>query len=250
MVLGAAVDGIHEQQRDEPDMGHLDHVEQLDALGRIYDLATIELGSQVGQTVFGEVDSLIAVTGLPEQPRDVGRRAVDRGIVPASEQPRGPDVAGHRGRPAGIGVRHPQGLQEHVGAAQQLGRRVRIPVDRELYLPRGWCDDPARRAEAGIATSVEFATKPTLGLRMIERAIAAGLLAKWVTADEAYGQDSKFRTWLQQQRIGYVLAVPRNQRVPTTVGNSRLDVLAANAPTLAWKRRSCGDGAKGPRLYD
>jgi len=70
-----------------------------------------------------------------------------------------------------------------------------------------------------------------------------------VTADEAYGQDSKFRTWLQQQRIGYVLAVPRNQRVPTAVGNSRPDVLAAAAPALAWKHRSCGDGAKGPRLY-
>lgn len=33
-------------------------------------------------------------------------------------------------------------------------------------------------------------------------------------------------------------------------GNSRPDVLAANAPALAWKRRSCGNGAKGPRLYD
>ncbi|WP_243715233.1 IS701 family transposase [Micromonospora sp. KC207] len=127
---------------------------------------------------------------------------------------------------------------------------ARTLIDRELYLPRGWCDDPARRTEAGIAASVGFATKPALGLRMLERAIAAGLPARWVTADEAYGQDSKFRTWLQQQRIGYVLAVPRNQRVPTTAGNSRPDVLAANAPVLAWKRRSCGDGAKGPRLYD
>ncbi|MGC4856818.1 transposase [Micromonospora sp. DT4] len=72
--------------------------------------------------------------------------------------------------------------------------------------------------EAGIAASVEFATKPALGLRMIERAISAGLPARWVTADEAYGQDSKFRTWLQQQRFGYVLAVPRNQRaLPTPV---------------------------------
>ncbi|MBQ1075663.1 hypothetical protein KBX06_21230 [Micromonospora sp. C31] len=33
-------------------------------------------------------------------------------------------------------------------------------------------------------------------------------------------------------------------------GNSRPDVLAAAAPALAWKRRSCVDGAKGPRLYD
>lgn len=44
--------------------------------------------------------------------------------------------------------------------------------------------------------------------------------------------------------------MPRNQRVPTTAGSSRPDVLTANAPALAWKRRSCGDGAKGPRLHD
>ncbi|MBB5115181.1 SRSO17 transposase [Micromonospora echinospora] len=43
--------------------------------------------------------------------------------------------------------------------------------------------------------------------------------------------------------------MPRHQRVPTAAGSSRPDVLAANAPALAWKRRSCGDGAKGPRLY-
>ena len=29
----------------------------------------------------------------------------------------------------------------------------------------------------------------------------------------------------------------------------RADVLAAD-PGLAWRRMSCGDGAKGPRLYD
>ncbi|MFF0123387.1 IS701 family transposase [Micromonospora arida] len=131
--------------------------------------------------------------------------------------------------------------------ASPAGRTL---IDRELYLPRGWCDDPARREEAGIAANIGFATKPALALRMLERAITAGLPARWVTADEAYGQDSKFRTCLQQHRMGYVLAVPRNQRIPTTTGSSRPDVLAANAPALAWKRRSCGAGAKGPRLYD
>lgn len=126
----------------------------------------------------------------------------------------------------------------------------RTLIDRELYLPRIWCDDPARRQEAAIDDAVRFATKPSLGLRMLDRAINAGLPARWVTADEAYGLDSKFRTWLQQQRIGYVLAVPRNQRIPTTAGNWRPDLLATAAPLEAWKRRSCGDGAKGPRLYD
>ena len=69
--------------------------------------------------------------------------------------------------------------------------------------------------------------QPALGLRMLARAIDAGLPAKWVTADEAYGKDAKFRLWLQQRRIGYVLAVPRTRR-------SRLST-AAPAPTL-WLR--------------
>src|ERR687883_58851 len=46
-------------------------------------------------------------------------------------------------------------------------------IDRELYLPEAWCDDPARRAAAGIPQDVMFATKPELARRMIARAIAA-----------------------------------------------------------------------------
>jgi SRSO17 transposase len=56
-----------------------------------------------------------------------------------------------------------------------------------------------------------------LGLRMPDRAIAAGLPARWATADEACGQDSKFRTRLEQHRIGYVLVVPPNQRIATAM---------------------------------
>ena len=42
----------------------------------------------------------------------------------------------------------------------------------------------------------------------------------------------------------------RNQKIPTEHGSARADALAAAAPALAWKRRSCGDGVKGPRVYD
>jgi len=128
--------------------------------------------------------------------------------------------------------------------------RGRALVDRELYLPQQWCADAERRAEAGIDSAVRFATKPALALAMIERALDAGMPACWVAADEAYGQDSKFRLGLQKRQVGYVLAVPRSQKIPTEGGAARADALAAAAPELAWKRRSCGDGAKGPRLYD
>jgi SRSO17 transposase len=131
--------------------------------------------------------------------------------------------------------------------ASSKGRTL---VDRELYLPRGWCEDQARRAEAGVDAQVRFATKPAQALGMILRAVEAGLPARWATADEAYGQDSKFRAGLQQAHLGYVVAVPRSQKIPTNTGSARADFLAAKAPALAWKRRSCGDGVKGPRLYD
>ena len=129
--------------------------------------------------------------------------------------------------------------------ASPAGRTL---IDRELYLPRGWCDDPARRAEAGIAAGVGFATKPALGLRMLERAIAAGLPARWVTADEAYGQDSKFRTWLQQHRIGYVLAVPRNQRVPTAAGQTPAPT--SSPPTRQPWPGNAAAAATAPRDHD
>jgi SRSO17 transposase len=50
------------------------------------------------------------------------------------------------------------------------GSKGRTLVDRKLYLPKRWCDDPARRTEAGIGEKVEFATKPAQGLTMLERA--------------------------------------------------------------------------------
>ena len=126
----------------------------------------------------------------------------------------------------------------------------RALIDRELYLSQRWCSDPERRAEAGIGEKVGFATKPAQGLAMIAGALDAGLPAAWVTADEAYGKDAKFRAGLQRRRIGYVLAVARNEKVATDAGSAGADVLAARAPAQAWKRRSCGDGVKGPRLYD
>ena len=85
---------------------------------------------------------------------------------------------------------------------------------------------------------------------MPQRALDAGMPARWVTADEAYGKDAKFRLWLQGRQMAYVLAVACNQKIPTNGGSARADALAAAAPALAWKRRSCGDGAKGPRLFD
>jgi SRSO17 transposase len=134
-----------------------------------------------------------------------------------------------------------------VAYASPKGRTL---VDRELYLPKSWTDDPGRCREAGVPDDVQFASKPELARLMLGRALDAGVPAAWVTADEAYGKDGKFRDFLEQRRIGYVVAVAANQAVRGDAGTSRADVLAAHAPGQAWKRRSCGNGSKGPRVYD
>src|SRR5204862_1215993 len=131
--------------------------------------------------------------------------------------------------------------------ASSKGRAL---IDRELYLPKSWIADRDRRREAAIPDDAEFATKTELARTMLGRALDAGVPAAWVTADEAYGKDGKFRAFLEQRRIGYVVAVPCDQAVAGSAGTSRADVLAAHAPAQAWKRRSCGPGAKGPRAYD
>src|SRR6516164_2992653 len=135
--------------------------------------------------------------------------------------------------------------------ASPAGRAL---IDAELYLPRSWTGDRARCTEAGVPDQVGFATKPELARQLLGRALDAGVPARWVTADEAYGQDHKFRIFCEQRRLGYVVAVPCSQSTGpgTGYGNtgSRADVLAASAPEQAWKRLSAGDGANGPRLYD
>jgi SRSO17 transposase len=135
--------------------------------------------------------------------------------------------------------------------ASPAGRAL---IDAELYLPKSWTGDRPRCTEAGIPGEARFATKPALAAAMLERAFDAGVPAPWVTADEAYGKDHKFRVFLERRRVGYVVAVPKNQSVGPGIGygntGSRADDLTADAPEQAWKRLSAGDGAKGPRLYD
>ena len=48
---------------------------------------------------------------------------------------------------------------------------------------------------------------------MLRRALDAGVEASWVTADEVYGGDSKFRQFLEKQGMGYVVAVSCQQRL-------------------------------------
>jgi SRSO17 transposase len=89
--------------------------------------------------------------------------------------------------------------------------RGRALVDRELYLPKEWAADAARRAEAHVPERVAFHTKPQLAQAMLERALDAEVPAGWVAADEVYGGDARLRAWLEAHGLGYVLAVKATQ---------------------------------------
>jgi SRSO17 transposase len=123
-------------------------------------------------------------------------------------------------------------------------------IDRELYLPRGWIDDPERLQAAGVPKQVGFATKPKLATTMLTRALDAGVPAAWVTGDEVYGADPTLRAELETRGIGYVLAVACDHRVVAGGDTDRVDALLRRVPARAWQWISAGRGAKGHRRYD
>jgi SRSO17 transposase len=91
-------------------------------------------------------------------------------------------------------------------------------IDRELYLPRSWTDDPDRCATAGIPTEVGFATKPALAAAMITRAVEADVWAGWVTADEVYGADPALRAQIEALGLGTCWRSAATGEWPLTAG--------------------------------
>jgi SRSO17 transposase len=134
-----------------------------------------------------------------------------------------------------------------LGYATPRGRAL---LDRELYLPKEWADDAGRRKAAGVPRAVRFATKIALGKRMVDRAVAAGVPAKWVTADAVYGADYHFRAGIEGHGLGYVVGVRSDFCVWRRFRQVRVKALVEEVPADGWHRLSCGAGAKGPRWYD
>jgi SRSO17 transposase len=123
-------------------------------------------------------------------------------------------------------------------------------LDRALYLPKAWTEDPGRRGAAGVPPEVSFATKGELAQTLLERAFAAAVPAAWVTGDEIYGNDGALRRWLEEQTRPYVLAVARSHPVWHGGVQVRADALVEGIAREGWQRIDVGAGSKGPRVYD
>ncbi len=125
-------------------------------------------------------------------------------------------------------------------------------LDRALYLPKAWTADAQRRQEAGIPETVGFATKGELAKQMLAHAFAAAVPARWVVADEVYGNDGALRRWLHAQERAYVLGVARSHMIWSgeTWTQERVEETIGALPDEDWQRLSVGNGSKGPRVYD
>lgn len=121
-------------------------------------------------------------------------------------------------------------------------------ADFDIYMPKAWASDPARRKKAGIPENLKFAAKPDLALEQVKRVIASGIRVCWAAADEVYGRCADFRAGLRLLDLPYTVIVPCSQ-VITLPGGTKIRADQA-VRGLVFEFRSAGDGEKGPRYAD
>jgi SRSO17 transposase len=148
-------------------------------------------------------------------------------------------------------------------------------VDKRLYLPPAWTDDPARAQAAGVPAEVGAPSMAELGLAMLRAARAAGhLQGSWVAGDDAYGKVPTLRDALDAEDWRYVLDVPQTTPVftqqatvavplwsgrgpkptvarltPDAVPAQTVAAVAAALAAPAWQEVTVAEGAQGPRTY-
>ncbi len=148
------------------------------------------------------------------------------------------------------------------------GARGTLPLGWRLYLPEEWCEDEHRRARAKIPSTVGFQTKPALAGAIVEQAAGWQVPLAPILADQAYGDDTGFRSQLAELELEYVVAVAaktgvypagttfavplRRQGAGRPPSVARADrrpdsvrALAERLPARAWKTLPCRTTAAG-----
>ncbi|MBV9280513.1 MAG: IS701 family transposase, partial [Chloroflexi bacterium] len=105
------------------------------------------------------------------------------------------------------------------------GERGHAFLDRALYLPRAWTDDPLRLRAAGVPHA-------------------------WVLGDSVYGDDGDLRADLEARGEAYALGVSASHVIWEGGEGREARALIAALPPAAWARLSAGRGSQGERLFD
>lgn len=197
-------------------------------------------------------------------------------------------VGGQLGDPDGVLVFDPSAVAKSgkasVGVARQwcgrlgkvencqvgiylgyVSRHEHTLVDRRLFLPQEWTDDPARCRKAGVPQDrLRHRTRHQLCLDMLAEHGPA-LPHAWIAGDDELGRPYHFRRDLQALGERYLLAVPSNTLIrdlaaaePTYSGHGRppqrpwqrVDRWTAALPAEAWTEVDVRDGEKGPLIVE
>jgi SRSO17 transposase len=123
-------------------------------------------------------------------------------------------------------------------------------VDGDIYLPRQtWAEAPERRRKTGVPDDVIFREKWRIGLDLLDRTIAGGVVFRFLAADEFYGRSIEFRRGVAAHDLVYVVEVPCSMtgwtRRPATVGP---EDYSGSGPRR--KRRTLSPKAPAPRRVD
>ena len=114
-------------------------------------------------------------------------------------------------------------------------------LDSDLFVPKSWANDPAKRAEVGMPGNVIHRSKAQIAQEQIRRALGNGIrVAAW-TFDEHYGQSYAFLDSLDGLGQTYVAEVPCTfcgwAKEPAVLYRSTPQEMRPGGPTR-----------KGPRL--
>jgi SRSO17 transposase len=125
-------------------------------------------------------------------------------------------------------------------------------VDEQLYLPRAWAMDPARRAKAKIPASVTF-KKPWVIADEMLRHVGPRLPHKWFVADAEFGRSALFRDRLAKRGERYMLEIPSNLLVRKVAGKAgrrpgwhRMSEFVKRRPISEWQHFTVRNGQKEP----
>jgi len=129
-----------------------------------------------------------------------------------------------------------------------IGAQFVWPLTCELYLPKDWLSDAARRAEAGIPDGTRFREKWRIALAHVRTVRHAGFTVSAVVADADYGRVAAFRRGLERLGLRYAVAIRAELSVWGAGAPKARSVrdLAKQVPERNWQRVCWGQGTKGP----
>ena len=139
-------------------------------------------------------------------------------------------------------------------------------LDRALYMPKAWFEDPARCKKAQVPPDLRFATKPAQALKMLQHAVSAlRVPGRWVVADEVYGNCPDYRTGVASLGLTYVAAVNRTTKVGKPASKQKegrpvlsfwpareemsVELIARNLPAGEWEALATKAGERCPIKY-